>query len=122
MARSSQSGKSEDRSLIEISNDDGDHYVADIPTNGVKATERALKQAGASVDNDDRLARSAYGQELVSNRDSTTYRYRSASVEEKPDSDYEPDSDSEPDYEGEDSRVDDEPSEQTASRWWSKLF
>jgi hypothetical protein len=36
----------EDRSLVEISNDAGDHWVADVPTDGVKETEQALRDAG----------------------------------------------------------------------------
>jgi hypothetical protein len=43
----------EDRSLVEISNDAGDHWVADIPTSGVKETEQALRDAGLEQDNDD---------------------------------------------------------------------
>lgn len=104
----------DDRSLIEVSNDNGDHWVADIPTKGVKETEQSLKEAGAVRDEDEqKVSRRFDAARVVDKRDSNQYRYRSERVvDEKEDlednhdreddrSDLEPDSDDEPDNESE---------------------
>lgn len=104
----------DDRSLIEVSNDNGDHWVADIPTKGVKETEQSLKEAGAVRDEDaQKVSRRFDAARVVDKRDSKQYRYRSERVvDEKEDlednydreedkSDLEPDSDDEPDNESE---------------------
>ena len=71
----------DDLSLIEVSNDSGDHWVASIPTGDVKATEKSLRQAGAVRDDDEeRLSRRYDAARVVANRDSAQYRYRSARV------------------------------------------
>ncbi|NMF84658.1 hypothetical protein [Nodosilinea sp. P-1105] len=70
----------EDRSLIEISNDSGDHWVADIPTDGVNATTKALRDAGVEQDNDERLSNAFGAKRIVDNRDPNQHRYRSARV------------------------------------------
>lgn len=109
----------DDRSLIEISNDSGDQYVADIPTKGVKETEDSLRKAGAVRDDDEeRVSRRFDAARVVEKRDPKQYRYRSERVvdededlednndREQDKSDYEPHSDDEPDN-------DDERSEQS---------
>lgn len=103
----------DDRSLIEVSNDSGDHWVADVPTGGVRDTEKSLKDAGAVPDRDEDLRRRYDAARIVDSRDSEEYRYRSARIvdeeedeedsydreedrsDEEPHSDDEPDSDSE---------------------------
>lgn len=70
----------DDRSLIEISNDSGDHWVADIPTKGVKETEKALRDAGVERDNDERLLSTYQPSRIVDSRDSEQQRYRSERV------------------------------------------
>lgn len=69
-----------DRSLIEISNDAGDHWVADIPTSGVKDTEKALRQAGLGRDTDEQLTQVYRADLMIDSRDSHQHRYRSARV------------------------------------------
>lgn len=115
----------EDHSLIEISNDSGDHWVADIPTTGVKATEKALRDAGVEGDNDERLLNTYQPSRIVDSRDPDQYRYRSERVvdegEDLEDSyDREDVSDMEDDLsEREDDTSDFEESEQPATwRWW----
>ena len=70
----------EDRSLIEISNDSGDHFVADIPTSGVQETEKALREAGVEKDNDESLVNVFGASRVVDSRDSGQHRYRSERV------------------------------------------
>ena len=70
----------EDRSLIEISNDSGDHLVVDIPTSGVKDTEKALRDAGVERDKDDQLVNTYQPSRIVDSRDSKQHRYRSERV------------------------------------------
>lgn len=117
----------EDRSLVEISNDSGDHWVADIPRKGVEETERALREAGVERDTDDRLLNVYRPDLVVKKRDSQQYRYRSERVvdegEDLEDSyDQENDaSDLEDDRsDWEDDRSDFEESEQPTSwfSWW----
>ena len=106
----------DDRSMIEVSNDSGDHWVADIPTKGVKDTEKALQDAGAVRDEDEtKLSRRYDAARVVERRDSNQYRYRSERVvdededledthdREEDKSDYEPHSDDEPDNDNEQS-------------------
>ena len=113
MARKKKLPK-DDRSLIEVSNDSGDHWVADIPTKGVKDTEQSLKNAGAVRDDDEeRVSRRYDAARVVEKRDSMQYRYRSERVvdeeedlednndREEDKSDYEPHSDDEPDNDSE---------------------
>ena len=70
----------DDRSLIEVSNDEGDQWVADIPTKGVAETEKSLRDAGVVRDDDDRLLRRYDAARVVDNRDSKQYKYRSDRV------------------------------------------
>jgi len=106
----------DDRSLIEISNDDGDHWVADIPTKGVKSTERELRKAGVERDDDERLSQVYGAQRIVDNRDSEQYRYRSEPVVDQGE-------DLEDTYDREDDRSDCERDEQPAEGgWFSSWF
>ena len=75
-----KSDDDDDRSLIEISNDKGDHWVADIPTKGVKETEKALRNAEVEKDNDERLGDVFGASRVVDSRDSEQHRYRSERV------------------------------------------
>lgn len=70
----------EERSLIEISNDAGDHWVADIPTDGVAETERTLREAGIERDIDEQLLNTYQSYRIVDRRDSKQHRYRSEQV------------------------------------------
>ncbi len=115
----------EDRSLIEISNDSGDHYVADIPTQGVRETEKALRDAGVDRDDDERLVNTYQPKRIVDSRDSKQHRYRSERVVDKGEDledsyDREDVSDLEDDpSDREDDTSDFEESEQPATwRWW----
>lgn len=92
----------DDRSLIEVSNDDGDHWVADVPTKGVKDTEKSLKDAGAVPDRDEALRKRYDAARVVDNRDSEAYRYRSARVVDE-------EEDAEDTYDQEEDRSDEEP-------------
>ncbi|MBE9157012.1 hypothetical protein IQ265_09265 [Nodosilinea sp. LEGE 06152] len=75
-----KSEEEDDRSLLEISNDSGDHWVADIPTKGVKETEKALRDAGVERDDDERLVNTYQASRIVDSRDSNQHRYRSERV------------------------------------------
>jgi hypothetical protein len=70
----------DDRSLIEISNDAGDHWVADIPTSGVKETEKALRKAGLRRDIDEHLTQVYRADRIIEQRDPSQYRYHSDRV------------------------------------------
>lgn len=69
-----------DRSLVEVSNDMGDHWVADIPTDGVSETERSLLDAGAIRDKDDKLQKLYNAAQMAEQRDPNQYRFRSERV------------------------------------------
>lgn len=113
-----------DRSLVEISNDKGDHWVADVPSKSVRDTEKALRDAGVSRDKDEQLSERLNPAAKFDKRNHEEYRYQTEKVvdpnedledshdRENDRSDYEPDSDREADS------CDDEESEQTAWRWW----
>jgi hypothetical protein len=102
----------DDRSLVEISNDDGDHWVADIPTEGVKETERALRDAGVEEDRDETLSKIYAGDRILDNRDSDQYRSRSARVvDEGEDLEAEQDDDST-------TERDEQPAEGGWFSWW----
>jgi hypothetical protein len=116
----------ENRSLVEISNDQGDHWVANVPTNEVDRTTKALYDAGVERDNDEHLS-SVYGaSRIVDSRDSNQHRYRSESVVDRAE-DLEDsydrendDSDREEDRSDWEDNGDREESEQPASwfSWW----
>jgi hypothetical protein len=114
----------EDRSLIEVSNDAGDHWVADIPAEGVQETERALRDAGVEEDNDDLVSKIFGASRIADRRDSEEYRYRSARVVDE-DEDLEDSHDQENDtsdyedfFDREDDTSDFEESEQPAEGGW----
>ncbi len=75
-----KSKSKDDRSLIEISNDGGDHWVIDVPTEGVKETEKALRSAGVQRDNDEQFLNTYQPQRIVNSRDSRQHRFRSERV------------------------------------------
>jgi hypothetical protein len=102
----------EDRSLIEISNDAGDHWVADVPTDGVKETERALRDAGVKEDNDDLISKIFGASRIADKRDSEESRYRSDRVvDEEEDLEAEQDDDSL-------TERDEQPAEGGWLSWW----
>jgi hypothetical protein len=70
----------EDHSLVEISNDAGDHYVVNIPSQGVQETEKALRDAGVQQDTDEQLLNTYQPSRIVDSRDPKQHRYRSAPV------------------------------------------
>lgn len=72
-----------DRSLIEIGNDAGDHYVADLPTNAVSGVEKELRKAGVEPDTDEldfKGQPASRVQRMLAKRDSNQHRYRSGRV------------------------------------------
>ncbi|MEM9947180.1 MAG: hypothetical protein AAF810_14075 [Cyanobacteria bacterium P01_D01_bin.36] len=119
MPRKKKKVDADDRSLLEVSNDSGDHWVADIPSDGVEETEKSLRNAGVVRDDDEeRVSRRYDAARVVEKRDSDQYRYRSERITDEDEdsedtydreedrSDLEPDNDEEPDS-------DDERSEQS---------
>lgn len=106
--------KKDDRSLIEISNDNGDHWVAEIPTKAVKETKKALRDAGCDLDRDEEAARNnrEWAKRNFDRRDHDQYRCRSVRIVDETE-------DLEDSYDREDDRSDDERSEQPSClRWW----
>lgn len=101
----------DDRSLIEISNDKGDHWVADVPTKGVKATEKALRDAGVERDKDDQLVNRYDAKKVVDRRDPDQHRYRSERVVDEQ-------ADLESSHDAENDTSDNERSEQPTRPWW----
>ncbi|NEP15443.1 MAG: hypothetical protein F6J97_00900 [Leptolyngbya sp. SIO4C1] len=101
----------EDRSLVEISNDEGDHWVADIPTKGVKETEKSLRAAGVERGDDEKLMRMYNAAEKVDQRDSSQYRFHSDRVIDEKE-------DLEDTFDREEDDSDSEHSEQSAWRFW----
>lgn len=108
------------RLIVEVSNDDGDSYVIDVPKSrksGQVITD--LTEAGINRDSiDDRSERPERKRRILEARDSEEYRWQSGeSVDRQEDledtGDYEPDDFREADY------CDDEESEQEAVRFWS---
>ena len=119
MPRKKKKVDADDRSLLEVSNDSGDHWVADIPSDGDEETEKSLRNAGVVRDDDEeRVSRRYDAARVVEKRDSDQYRYRSERITDEDEdsedtydreedrSDLEPDNDEEPDS-------DDERSEQS---------
>ena len=125
MPRKKKMVDADDRSLLEVSNDSGDHWVADIPSDGVEETEKSLRNAGVVRDDDEeRVSRRYDAARVVEKRDSDQYRYRSERITDEDEdsedtydreedrSDLEPDNDEEPDS-------DDERSEQSpVCKFW----
>ena len=70
----------EDSSLVEISNDRGDHIVVNTPTHddALDVEGQARRELGAKVDKDEKLG--ARGQFEYQIRDDDEYRVRSARV------------------------------------------
>ena len=70
----------EETRLVEISNDDGDHWVAELPAKGIKQTTDALRDAGATRDTDERDYRDPWAEKFVDRRNSSDYRFKTAPV------------------------------------------
>lgn len=103
----------EDRSIIEISNDRGDHWVAEIPTDAVNATEKALREAGCERDESETTGWFfGWGrqQREYEERDHDQHRFSSARIVDE-------NEDLEDSYDKEDDD-DRERDEQPAWRWW----
>lgn len=66
----------DDRSLIEISNDSGDHWVADIPTDGQGEARKIMRQGKVELDRDEQLSREFGGRRQIERRDPNQHRYR----------------------------------------------
>lgn len=72
--------EAEDTSLVQISNDIGDHIVAEVPTNAVDSIEIALGEAGLSPDNDESYTNLYSAERKYEQRDHEEMRYTSAPV------------------------------------------
>ena len=70
----------DDESLIEVSNDNGDHWVANVPTENIVETSSLLMNAGIVRDHDDQLSRDYRAGTIAEDRDHEEYRFRSARV------------------------------------------
>jgi hypothetical protein len=101
----------DDESLIEISNDSGDHWVAQVPTNEVRKIEKELSKAGCERDEDDSLRYRYNAKEVIDSRDKEQYRFKSDRIIDEGE-DYEDTHDQEMEA------SDYEPDECTAWRWW----
>lgn len=102
----------EDRSLVEISDDQGTHIVVNTPTHdeALDVEGQVRHATGAKSDRDERLseARPMEAQMEYDSRDPDQLRVRSSRVVD-PNEDLEPEED-------DDSIL--EPDEQPATRWW----
>lgn len=92
-----------DRSLIEVSNDRGDHIVIEVPTAKVWETKRALRKAGVERDDDEKLVRKHGIENHSGSRDASQYRCHSARIVDERE-DYESTHDAE------------------AEPWWAAFF
>lgn len=104
--------KKDDRSLIEVGNDNGDHWVIELPTSEVRKTEKALRDAGCEHDHDESSFFSTSEKEKnYKQRDHEQYRYHSARIVDE-------EEDLEDNHDRELDASDYEPDEQPAWRWW----
>lgn len=104
----------DDESIIEVSNDNGDHWVAHVPTNQVRNIEKELRNAGCERDNDEEqrfYRNNSDMQRYVDERDHDKYRFRSERIINESE-------DLEDSYDRENDDSDREPNEQPAWRWW----
>lgn len=69
-----------DESLIEVSNDNGDHWVASVLTEDIVATSSLLINAGVARDQDDQLSRDYRAGIIAEDRDHEEYRFKTAPV------------------------------------------
>lgn len=67
-------------SLIEVSNDNGDHWVASVPAEDIVETSSLLINAGVVRDHDDQLSRDYRAAIIAEDRDHKEYRFRTARV------------------------------------------
>ena len=71
----------EDRSVFEVSNDKGDHWVGDVPSSAVDDVSRQLKDAGAIPDRDaETVAKYINAAQIVEARDSDQHRFKAERV------------------------------------------
>ena len=73
----------EDRSVFEVSNDNGDHWVGDVPTRAVDDVAKKLKDAGVTPDRDETVAKYINATQIVESRDSNQYRFKAEPVIEE---------------------------------------
>lgn len=101
----------EDRTIGEISNDDGDHAVFEIPAEDEGKMRRLMRENKVERDRDDELNKSRAGQRQMERRDSQKSRYDMEKVVDKKE-------DLEDPHDRENDTSDEERSEQPAS-WWN---
>ncbi len=71
----------EDRSVFEVSNDDGDHWVGDVPSSAVDDVSRQLQDAGVIPDRDEEtVSKYINAAQIVEDRDSDQYSFRAERV------------------------------------------
>lgn len=70
-----------DRSVFEVSNDEGDHWVGDVPSDAVDDVSRQLKDAGVEPDRDEQtIAKYINAAQRVEARDSSQHRFKAERV------------------------------------------
>lgn len=78
---SNKDDQEEDRSVFEVSNDEGDHWVGDVPSNAVDDVSRQLKDAGVVPDRDEQtIAKYVNAAQMVEARDSSQHRFKAERV------------------------------------------
>lgn len=102
----------DDTALVEISNDNGDHYVAEIPSNDADEVRGWFRKSGMRNDQDYEDYRHDAAQQQYSRRDHDAHRYRIERVVDESE-------DLEDSYDQENDTSDYERSEQPAESWWS---
>ena len=111
--------KEKNRLIVEVSNDEGDSYVIDVPK-GRKSGQVITGLTDAGIDRDpinDRSERAERKRRILEARDSEEYRWESDESVDR-DEDLEDKGDHEPDDFREADYSDDEAYEQEAVRFW----
>ena len=111
--------KEKNRLIVEVSNDEGDSYVIDVPK-GRKSGQVITGLTDAGIDRDpinDRSERAERKRRILEARDSEEYRWESDESVDRAE-DLEDNGDHEPDDFRESDYCDDEESEQEAVRFW----
>ncbi|MDV3351706.1 hypothetical protein QGP82_23590 [Leptothoe sp. LEGE 181152] len=71
----------DDEAIMEISNDEGDHWVMHVPTHDLLQTGSSLIGAGAEVDKDEELYyQPKKAQQEYDSRDHQQYRFKAARI------------------------------------------
>ena len=71
----------EDRSVFEVSNGKGDHWVGDVPSSAVDDVSRKLQDAGVVLDRDEEtVAKYINAAQIVEARDSNQHRFKAERV------------------------------------------